>query len=366
MLELDPWHRRQAAMLYHFSSLEYLNSLHIAISSLIDEVINPALDLAAIHGRDGVLADERWGNRNTSENWANNAWPILKDLQASIARNIGLRTFEDFRITSLNSTLRGIDKFSMAWATEDEEEAYLQATAPLSKYADRIDRTLNREPTAGWNDFEFAEAFPEFMSQFPRIPTFRVKTDVILQTGQIPYRTGVYMSADDPNASLQFVWAGAAPCPLRPAFTFSKIGLDALSVVGRRGLWWNELAMLKFATRPEYKEMFEDFILFDGELDPELAPSAVAEEAFELKPSRWCLVEVVEENGEDTELPDYADASGYATPRLAAGESCQQEGFYFSPAHQGSRRHFNRGELMPDVESTYGETIWQWDQIQKG
>lgn len=365
MFELDPWQRRQAAMLYHFSSLDYLKGLHRAISRLIDGIIDPVLHLAAEQGRDAVLVDKRWGNRNTSDNWATNAWPLLKDLQASIAQDIGLRAFEDFRITSLTSTLRGIDEFSMAWATEEEEEAYLQATAALCRYADPIDRTLDREPTAGWNDFELAEAFLDFVPQIPRIPSYRVKTDIVVETGKIPYRTGVYVSADDPNSSLQFAWAGITGCPLLPATTFSEIGLHALKVVGRSKLWRDELQMLAFATRPEYKEIFEDFILFDGVADPELAAGAISEEAFAIKPSRWHLVEIISEGGEDTQMRDPSIEPLGAGPRLAAGETCKQPGYYFSPAHPDSHRHLNVGDIAPQLNSRYGDTFWQWDQNQK-
>ncbi len=113
MFELDSWQRRQAAMLYHFSSLEYLKGLHKAISHLIDGIVDPVLNLASEQGRDGVLVDKRWGNRNTSDNWANNAWPLLKDLQAGLAKDIGLRAFEDFRITSISSPCVRIDVASL-------------------------------------------------------------------------------------------------------------------------------------------------------------------------------------------------------------------------------------------------------------
>jgi hypothetical protein len=35
---------------------------------------------------------------------------------------------------------------------------------------------------------------------------------------------------------------------------------------------------------------------------------------------------------------------------------------WFTPAKAGSRRWFKQGELMPDLESDYGPTIWQWDE----
>jgi hypothetical protein len=60
------------------------------------------------------------------------------------------------------------------------------------------------------------------------------------------------------------------------------------------------------------------------------------------------------------------DAPDNDTPRLRceANEPCPREGFWFTPAKADSRRHFKQGELMPDLKSDYGMTIWQWDEDQ--
>lgn len=50
--------------------------------------------------------------------------------------------------------------------------------------------------------------------------------------------------------------------------------------------------------------------------------------------------------------------------RVVAGQLCPQTGFYFTPAVQHSRKLFNEGEIMPSSDSTYGQTIWQWDEVQ--
>jgi hypothetical protein len=50
--------------------------------------------------------------------------------------------------------------------------------------------------------------------------------------------------------------------------------------------------------------------------------------------------------------------------RCEAGQPCPREGFWFTPAQAGSRRYFKAGEVMPEVKSDYGATIWQWDSNQ--
>jgi hypothetical protein len=50
--------------------------------------------------------------------------------------------------------------------------------------------------------------------------------------------------------------------------------------------------------------------------------------------------------------------------RCEAGQPCPREGWWFTPARMNSRRLFKAGELMPDLKSDWGITIWQWDEQQ--
>ena len=52
-------------------------------------------------------------------------------------------------------------------------------------------------------------------------------------------------------------------------------------------------------------------------------------------------------------------------PRTPAGEPCPKEGYWFTPAHSDSRRHFKQGEVMPDFKNPLWATLWQWDENQK-
>ena len=57
--------------------------------------------------------------------------------------------------------------------------------------------------------------------------------------------------------------------------------------------------------------------------------------------------------------------SAMAAPlRCEANQPCPREGYWFTPAKAGSRRLFKQGEVMPDLKSDYGLTIWQWDADQ--
>lgn len=348
-------------MLYEYASIGYLKKLHLVVSQLIDGVVDPLLVVAAAEGRDALLTSRQWGIRDTSGNWANNAWPLLKDLQASLSKDIAMRAFDQYKQTATNDKLRGAEQFSTNWLTPEEEREYEAALALINHYASSIDDTLDPQPIPRWDDYNFAYKFSGFAKENPRIPKFRIRTDLVGQTGQVPPRTGVYISASDPHASVQFAAAGNGGIRLRQASTFNDLGLDALKMVGREHLWFDAQKMLEFTIKSKHAPLLRDWVEIDRELDAELAPSAVARMAFTNTASVWHFVELLPDEYEDTDLSWERVPTAQDVRRLAGGELCQVAGYYFSPAIPNSRRFFNVGERMPVREAHYGQTIWQWD-----
>lgn len=363
-LPLDPWRSRQAAMLHHYSSLTCLQELHALVSGLIDDIVDPILDLAKYQNRDAVLTDQRWGDRNTSENWSNHAWPFLKDLQADLSRDIALRQSGHYSVTAVNECLRGMDQYSMAWATEDEVRRYQEIVKMISRHGISINYTLDTDEESRWTDFGFSYHYPGFVAHSPRIPRFRVRTDIVGENGKLPPQTGVYVAVDDPNASVQFAWTGGGGCALRMASTFNDIGLAALSAVGRQDLWFNEQKMFDFAIASPHASLFERYITSRGTKLPTLAPSAVARSAFTARACKWNLVEIIPDQYEDTMLNWNSIPVPSVSQRLEGGETCKLPGYYFSPARPSSRRRFDAGETMPIFDCEYGKTVWQWDDNQ--
>ena len=364
---LSAWRKAQAAMLYHYASLDYLKGLHQMVSELMDGEIDPLINLARAQGRDAVLRDARWGDRNTVQNWSNSAWPFLSDFRQSLTRDIALRTMEHYEITGANECLRGLNEFSMNWATPDEEEKIQAVLQEISRYARNIDYTLSNRPSSPWDDYGFAYNYPEFSAQFPRIPKFRVRTDVTAESFKIPPRTGVYVSSDDPNAALQFAWTGGRAHKLRPASTFNEIGLDALQQVGRKDLWFDQGKMLAFIQSQKYAHLLAREVVIDGRPDPYLAPSAVARFAFTDIPSNWYFVEIINDEFEDIAVVSEDDSRTTSTHerlRVEGGHACVRAGYWFTPAKPGSRRYFKDGEMMPAFGTDYGVTFWQWDEDQ--
>jgi hypothetical protein len=351
-------------MLSYFSSLKYLMELHERVTNLVNGVVDPVLDQARSQNRDATLSNARWGTRDTSQNWANYGWPFLKDLQASLAKNIARRASGNYSMTAVNEYLRGVEQFSLQWMTPGEERIFKVGIQGINDHASPLDLTMADQMTSDWNDYRFAYRYPAFASRFNEIPRYRIRTDIVYPSGVVPEETGIYISKDDPHATLQFAWSGKEGRKLRNAITFNDLGIAALAAVGRDDLWFNSQKMFDFATAAQFAQILRDDVIWDDGPHPDLAPSAIARRAFMTRASGWCLVEPIE--GEFDRLADL----GAATPieqgsRIVGGEKCIEPGFYFSPSQPNSRRYLTRGEITPTFDSQYGETFWQWDANQK-
>jgi hypothetical protein len=364
-IELTSWQKKQAAMLYYFSSEEYLRTLHKLVRDLVNGVVEPMLDLARKQGRDSVLTNLTWGLRDTSENWANNGWPILKDLQISLARTLAMRSSNRFRQSAVDECFRAIDEYSLGWMTPGEERVFNVARATISSYSSAWDMTVT-DYANDWDDYLFAYDYPAFASTADRIPKFTIRPETRAHTGNIPLRTGVYFSPDEHNATLQFAWREHGGVKLRAANTFNELGLAALASVGRDSLWFDQQKMLQFVLSDPLAQSIRNKVIADGEPNASLAPSAVARSAFTTTSCSWILVEPIP--GEFEELSTLSNQSRRIAPesrRIVAGNECTEAGFYFTPSVPNSRRFFARGEQMPIMSSVYGETIWQWAADQR-
>ncbi|MEH6435933.1 hypothetical protein [Massilia sp. DD77] len=351
-------------MLYHYASTDALRELHAAATNLIEGVVDPMLELSRLQSRDEVLRSPRWGERDTSETWSKNAWPFLKDLQQSVAKDIALRSFNQYRRTSTDECLRGADQYSMLWTSDDEEARYQAAVELISHISGPIDKTLDEHESGRWSDFGFMFNHRDFCAAHPIRPVYKIRSDICANSGELPPRTGVYVSADDPHATLQFAWTKGRGCKLRLATTFNEIGLAALEFVGRSKLWNDVEKMYEFATLPTFVEIFRDRLDFNGRTYPQFAPGAVSRSSFMRKPSKWYFVEIDGEEKVPSEPVWEASGRTETELRLQSGEVCKVSGYYYTPSRQASRRFIAAGEIAPRFEGDFGETIWQWDRQQ--
>jgi hypothetical protein len=362
--QLTAWQKKQAGMLHYFVSEEYLRELHRLVTQLVEGNIDPLLETVKSQGRDALLIDPVWGDRNTSMNWSNHAWPMLKDLQASIAKQVAVRPFSRFSTTAVYYYFRGMSEYSMEWATPGEEDLIKNVMAIISRFAERHDGCLEIFQNR-MDDFIFSITYPDYSNLQSKIPKFVMRPDIRGVTGKIPPQTGIYMWVDDPYAALQFAWTTDKGAPLRVANTFNKIGMDALRQVGRKNLWLDDAKMYEFAISPKDRDLFLPSLLIGEFADSRLASSAVARSAFTTRSCEWVLVDIVPGEFEDLASLPLDDETHQADRQaVRGGMPCPETGFYFSPSAPNSRRIFNIGDTLPSLPSQYGVTYWQWDNIQ--
>jgi hypothetical protein len=96
-------------------------------------------------------------------------------------------------------------------------------------------------------------------------------------------------------------------------------------------------------------------------LDPRTGEKYDEQYIYKKVECTWYLIERSDDSKRVAPLP----IQGHHWLRVAAGKTCPQTGFYFTPALPESRKRFTEGEVMPSLDSTYGETIWQWDEFNR-
>lgn len=355
--------KRQATLLYYWMSLDYLQELKVMIDALIDGV---SVDLARAkaQGRDQVLANERWGVRDTAANWSTHVYPALEEFRQSTIWHLAARNAHEYGKTGADQCARMISEHSSLWMSPEEEERFKTEFEKVYDHAQYIDFAAG---TGGQrnqlHDQSMTSYWAEFAHLFPRLPRFRVHTDIQAETDKLPPRTGVYVAQDDPYATLQFAWTGDDEGILGEAYTFTDYGLRVMRAVGgREVMWGGGPEMAEFAVRAFQSGELTDRgpFLPGAEADPEIAPNILRRACIAPRPCKWYLVEKVEGEWDD-EAEAHAPA---ARLRCEAGQPCPREGWWFTPANPGSRRHFKQGEVMPALGSDYGLTIWQWDERQ--
>lgn len=82
-------------------------------------------------------------------------------------------------------------------------------------------------------------------------------------------------------------------------------------------------------------------------------------------PCTWTLIERIADFGGGTPGQDNASGTDARIQRVPGGQACPVAGWWYTPAAAGSRRYFNQGDSMPNIEGgSYGDTYWLWDANQ--
>jgi hypothetical protein len=362
---MNKWQKRQAALLYHLTSLGYLKGL----KKLLDDFVNGVdvtLEAAIQEGRDEFIVSERWGVRDTVANFSTYGFPALRDFQKSVNRQIAEAAHECYHSTGYNQCGRLLGELSLGWSTAEEERRFEAGMKVVGHHASWIDGAMEHR----WNEAVAAIAWDEFGQALSPLPRFRVRTDVVGESGKLPPRTGVYVPQDDPYGTLQFAWTGNTDGRLFNCMTFNELGQQALAAVGRDALWADDKRLVPIVNQPKYLAAFRKLDWFkdaDFLSNPVNAKRFIAGEGFTERPCKWYLVEKVDDELDEEDAGIHAAGRGTTTAnrgRAEGGQPCPREGWWFTPAKANSRRHFKKDEVMPDLKTDWGATIWQWDPSQ--
>lgn len=378
-LQLNLWQKRQAALIDYFASLEYLKGLLERIEALIQGA-DISLDAAMADGRDRFIANARWGTRDTAANWSTYGYPALLDWKQTIQRQISLRAVEAYSTTDAQNCAGKLRELSMLWANEEEEARFKRSFDSVYSYASNIDRIMQRPQSANdgvyhtlWHGYRSADQTlnpPAYDALFPRLPRFRIRTDVVAETGKRPPRTGIYVPQDDPYGTLQFGWTGGDwNGSLDKCYSFSDLGRKIVNAVGRHNLWNDNPELLAYV-RHHFPEQFETSLkeVFGATYSPEFlskpenAALLLEDKGLSKFSCKWYFVEKIEGAWEDAaEAEAAAIPPAFRQQRVPAGEPCPADGYWFTPAQPDSRRRFQRGEVFPQITgSDYGDTFWLW------
>lgn len=85
---------------------------------------------------------------------------------------------------------------------------------------------------------------------------------------------------------------------------------------------------------------------------------------FKLVDCEWHPVKPTGRTIEHPVLAQLKLSAASARGRCPSNERCPREGWWYTPAQVDGRRFFKLGEVMPDVGTGYGATIWEWDAQQ--
>jgi hypothetical protein len=354
---LNAYQRRQAALLYYFGSMEYLDKIIASVSALT-AFTDQTLDYAARVERDKAMRKLGWDEGNLAANWSTHAHPMLRDCLRGLQRQKAMRATEWYDISGVRSALSGMSHYSIDWTLPEEEEKFLALRSEASDLGIRLDETVEHT----WTDRDMTWMWDRYRQQFPQLPKFRVRTDVIAETGKRPIRTGVYVPQDDPYGTLQFNWTGNTSGALGPCETLSDLAREYISIVGRDKLWKAPSAAARKPERGEFSDKyFDDWCRTKKHIEFDDWISARNERACATRPCKWYFVELLDGEFETAESSPVDTADRL---RCEPGDIVPRSGWWNSPALSGeqSLQFFEQGAKFPDTRKTeWGAVIWYYE-----
>jgi hypothetical protein len=253
--------------------------------------------------------------------WGNRVLPNFRDTLHGLYTGYIMLSHGDVRGLSYahgpKNDFKGQLDYSTSWMSKADQDLY----DSLLTHAKTMAGCIAATEGAYWRPLNLSNYSDQLGPLNPptQWPVYRINRNISVRTGVKTPQNGIYVP-DLPNSCAQFLSTNYKQAP--QAYVF--VGFDDLQ-------------------------------------DPNAEEKYTEAPRLEKKDCIWYVVERAAES-ESTEQSDVAEP--IQLKRVAAGQPCLETGFYFTPAHPGSRRLFQKGDMMPDLGADYGRTIWQWDMKQ--
>lgn len=253
--------------------------------------------------------------------WGNRVIPNFRKTLQSLNSGYILLTHGDFEGLTCSwgpeSDFKGQMDYWSGWMSQADDNIYGELLSKAITLAGNISTTEGAE----WAPFQLAE-YGDYLGPLnpPALwPKYRIQRNVSVATGKKLEQSGIYVP-DVERSCAEFLCVRYETAPAAKV----RVGMRPL-------------------------------------LHPTTGEKYAEEPIVEERDCTWYLVERApdERDGVQTD-----PSSGVQHIRVPSGEPCPETGFYFTPAKTDSRRLFQKGEVMPSVDSAYGRTIWQWDSNQ--
>lgn len=307
--------------LERYTSLDYFEELRAAWEHLIKHV-EASLDSFT----QKLPADYR--SRKLPEQpdivWGELVLPNFRDTLQGLTTGLALLSHGDFKgfmwASGPLGDFRGQLEYWSGWMTESERTEYNR----LLHHCVTLSSNISTTAGARWLPTELSTRFAAKERGSNTLPTqwpaYQVEQSIFVASGCKVTKGGIYVPDLD-NANAEF---------LSPEL--------------------NEAPLAKVLV--EVRELFA----------PDSCNKYDEEVVIREEPCVWYLVERIAGTAHGSIAHPADDLK---LNRILAGQLCTKSGFYFTPSRASSRRHFKRGDVMPDFGSGYGTTIWQWDSQQE-
>ncbi len=357
--------KQSVALIYYFTSRPYLEMLLTKLDDLI-QYTGGVIDLADQQYRDRVLLQEGWGMGDTSANWSTYAYPSLLDFRLGLIRIIEETKQEKYGWTPAYNTARMLGEFRPNWMSEEEEADFKLRFDELYRLCSYYDSCV--KPPRSWDLYTLFEVIKELGIFEYKVPKFKLRTDIRVNSGEIIPKTGVYIPVGDRYGVPQFAWTyrdenSFTRGQLEKCETLNALGKDLFSKFNEYTAWTPSEELRKFAIENIKKKKIDDdfgYVKLRHDTQLTLASELIANNVFSKADCSWYFVELVDGEFEDIGVED---VDTFATPdlKVIGGELCPRTGYWILSNDKAKRLYFTKGTVMNKSSKDWGEEYWVYD-----